>query len=70
MEKLKVKVTAPCLMIDRDDNIVDVSKSQFEKGTKLVFDVPDSEFWRRRVMNGQLEIVVSRKIKEETPNEK
>jgi len=70
MEKLKVKATGPCLMIDPNGVMIDVSKSQFESGARKTFTVPDSEFWHKRVMIGQLEIVASRKTKEETPNEK
>ena len=71
MEKLKVKATEPCLMIDPDtDVMIDVSKTQFEKGARKVFEVPDTVFWRRRITNGQLELVASRKTAKEDTDEK
>ena len=67
---LKVKVTEPCFICDRDGNSIDVSKTQFENGERKAFTVPNTEFWVSRIVKGQLEQVVSRKVKETPPDEK
>jgi len=71
--KLKVKANGPELLIDPETNeMIDVSKSEFEKGNRKTFTVTDSMFWRKMIMNGRLDQVQSmgRKPKEESPDEK
>ena len=55
---LKVEPTGPCLMIDPDGYIVDMSV--VAKKAPVV-TVPDSAFWRSRIVKGQLREVASPK---------
>ena len=57
---LKVKANVPCLIIDIDGYIVDLAVSKDARSAKVV-EVPDTEFWRSRIVNGQLQEVQSKK---------
>ena len=57
---LKVKATAPCLIIDIEGHIVDLAVTKDARSAKIV-EVPDTEFWRSRIVKGQLQEVQSKK---------
>lgn len=56
MNTLKIRAAHPVLRFD-DSARVEVSKADFEKDPKKVFEVPNNAFWRMMIMDGDFILI-------------
>lgn len=61
--RLHVRVTEPLMKFDPELNTIDVNVKQFASDPFKVFDVPDTAFWRKLVMDGLLALVPDQELK-------